>query len=119
MINPKRYYRHLKETLKHIERLDWFANETHKHGYEIKYLINQLQEKVNSNNNELSQQIDHLQQIIAQPIAQNPEYILSYNPELIPSNELLKLEGVMVMEEWFRWAEEWSWQQLRGAGKKQ
>jgi SAM-dependent methyltransferase len=39
---------------------------------------------------------------IAAPIA------IAYEPELIPPPELMRREGVDVLEEWFRWAEEWS-----------
>lgn len=33
---------------------------------------------------------------------------LSYEPKLIPPPRLLKSEGPAILEEWFRWAEEWS-----------
>jgi glycosyltransferase involved in cell wall biosynthesis len=33
---------------------------------------------------------------------------LAYEAELIPPLELMRREGVEVLEEWFRWAEEWS-----------
>lgn len=38
----------------------------------------------------------------------NSGYDYSYDPELIPSRELMQSEGVGVLEEWFRWGEEWS-----------
>ena len=39
---------------------------------------------------------------IAAPIA------TAYDPDLIPPPELMRREGIDVLEEWFRWAEEWS-----------
>jgi len=33
---------------------------------------------------------------------------LAYEPELLPPVELMRTEGIDVLEEWFRWAEEWS-----------
>ncbi len=33
---------------------------------------------------------------------------LSYDPGLIPPPELMQQEGMTILEEWFRWAEEWS-----------
>jgi SAM-dependent methyltransferase len=33
---------------------------------------------------------------------------VAYEPNLIPSPELMACEGIDVLEEWFRWAEEWS-----------
>lgn len=33
---------------------------------------------------------------------------LAYEPHLIPPPKLMQTEGIAVMEEWFRWAEEWS-----------
>lgn len=33
---------------------------------------------------------------------------LAFEPELIPPPELMRQEAVLVMEDWFRWAEEWS-----------
>ena len=36
----------------------------------------------------------------------NPQ--IAYEPELIPPLELMREEGVDILEEWFRWAEEWS-----------
>jgi SAM-dependent methyltransferase len=42
----------------------------------------------------------------------NPEgdglYQIAYEPELVPPIELMRTEGIDVLEEWFRWAEEWS-----------
>jgi hypothetical protein len=34
--------------------------------------------------------------------------IFAYEPHLIPSPSLMKQEGVEILEEWLRWAEEWS-----------
>jgi SAM-dependent methyltransferase len=48
---------------------------------------------------------------INQPLVQT-----AYDPELIPPPSLMGTEGIMVMEEWFRWAEEWSFL-LRNYGK--
>lgn len=33
---------------------------------------------------------------------------VAYEPELVPPLELMKTEGVNTLEEWYRWAEEWS-----------
>ena len=33
---------------------------------------------------------------------------LAYSPELIPPLDLMRQEGIDVLEEWFRWADEWS-----------
>jgi len=33
---------------------------------------------------------------------------LAYEPNLLPPIELMREEGIDVLEEWFRWAEEWS-----------
>jgi SAM-dependent methyltransferase len=38
--------------------------------------------------------------------ATNPP--LAYEPALVPSPDLMHTEGIEVLEEWFRWAEEWS-----------
>jgi len=35
-------------------------------------------------------------------------YEIAYEPNLIPPLELMRQEGVVVLEDWFRWAEEWS-----------
>jgi SAM-dependent methyltransferase len=36
------------------------------------------------------------------------EIVMAYEPQLIPPPELMLTEGINVIEEWFRWAEEWS-----------
>jgi SAM-dependent methyltransferase len=33
---------------------------------------------------------------------------IAYEPDLVPPPELMRSEGIAVLEEWFRWAEEWS-----------
>ncbi|HET9530323.1 MAG TPA: class I SAM-dependent methyltransferase, partial [Blastocatellia bacterium] len=33
---------------------------------------------------------------------------IAYDPDLVPPVELMRKEGIDVLEEWFRWAEEWS-----------
>ncbi len=33
---------------------------------------------------------------------------VAYEPNLIPPPSLMHTEGITVIEEWFRWAEEWS-----------
>jgi SAM-dependent methyltransferase len=33
---------------------------------------------------------------------------VAYEPQLVPPPELMALEGIDVLEEWFRWGEEWS-----------
>lgn len=35
-------------------------------------------------------------------------YVLAYEPDLVPPLELMRTEGITVLEEWFRWGEEWS-----------
>lgn len=43
------------------------------------------------------------------PGMQPPElYKIAYDPELVPPVELMLREGIGVLEEWFRWGEEWS-----------
>ena len=40
---------------------------------------------------------------------EQPEsYQIAYEPELVPPLELMRQEGIDVLEEWFRWGEEWS-----------
>jgi hypothetical protein len=33
---------------------------------------------------------------------------VAYEPALVPPLELMRTEGIDVLEDWFRWAEEWS-----------
>jgi SAM-dependent methyltransferase len=35
-------------------------------------------------------------------------YRLAYDPDLVPPLDLMRQEGIDVLEEWFRWGEEWS-----------
>lgn len=35
-------------------------------------------------------------------------YQIAYEPELVPPLDLMRQEGIDVLEEWFRWGEEWS-----------
>jgi SAM-dependent methyltransferase len=35
-------------------------------------------------------------------------YKIAYEPDLVPPPALMRLEGIENLEEWFRWAEEWS-----------
>ena len=35
-------------------------------------------------------------------------YQLTYSPALLPPLSLMRQEGIDVLEEWFRWGEEWS-----------
>jgi SAM-dependent methyltransferase len=35
-------------------------------------------------------------------------YQIAYDPALVPPLELMRQEGIDVLEEWFRWGEEWS-----------
>lgn len=44
-----------------------------------------------------------------------PEWI-AYEPSLIPPPALMREEGITILEEWFRWGEEWS-MLLRSHGK--
>jgi SAM-dependent methyltransferase len=46
----------------------------------------------------------------AEPLAQGvlPQPALAHTPELIPPPDLMNDEGIDVMEDWFRWADEWS-----------
>jgi SAM-dependent methyltransferase len=36
------------------------------------------------------------------------EHAIAYDPELVPPLPLMRTEGIDVLEDWFRWAEEWS-----------
>lgn len=40
-------------------------------------------------------------------LAEQP-YEVAYEPELVPPLALMRQEGVTVLEDWFRWGEEWS-----------
>lgn len=40
-------------------------------------------------------------------LASYPEW-LAYEPDLIPPPALMREEGIAILEEWFRWGEEWS-----------
>jgi hypothetical protein len=35
-------------------------------------------------------------------------YGIAYDPDLVPPLDLMRGEGIDVLEEWFRWGEEWS-----------
>lgn len=35
-------------------------------------------------------------------------YQAAYDPDILPPESLMRREGITVLEEWFRWAEEWS-----------
>lgn len=35
-------------------------------------------------------------------------YKIAYDPDIVPPISLMKTEGIDVLEEWFRWGEEWS-----------
>jgi SAM-dependent methyltransferase len=37
-----------------------------------------------------------------------PEYTIAYDPGLVPPPSLMQRESVEVLEDWFRWGEEWS-----------
>jgi SAM-dependent methyltransferase len=43
----------------------------------------------------------------ATPFEGYPSWV-AYEPELVPPPELMAAEGIDVLEEWFRWGEEWS-----------
>jgi SAM-dependent methyltransferase len=45
---------------------------------------------------------------------------IAYEPELVPPIELMRTEGIDVLEEWFRWGEEWSvlLRTLAGVGRR-
>jgi SAM-dependent methyltransferase len=51
----------------------------------------------------------------AKPQENYPEWV-AYENNLVPPLSLMKTEGITVLEEWFRWAEEWSFL-LRSYGK--
>jgi SAM-dependent methyltransferase len=36
------------------------------------------------------------------------QYQIAYEPQLVPPLHLMRQEGIEVLEEWFRWGEEWS-----------
>ena len=40
--------------------------------------------------------------------SQSSNYRIAYEPDLVPPPALMRLEGIDVLEEWYRWAEEWS-----------
>ena len=42
------------------------------------------------------------------PLTPGPALQVAYDPGLIPPPALMRQEGIDVLEEWFRWAEEWS-----------
>lgn len=44
----------------------------------------------------------------AGPRAAAEPYQIAYEPDLLPSPALMRTEGIEVLEEWFRWGEEWS-----------
>jgi UDP-glucose 4-epimerase len=50
----------------------------------------------------------HEPQLLLTPTNGKAPYLLAYEPELVPPPELMRREGIDVLEEWFRWAEEWS-----------
>lgn len=41
-------------------------------------------------------------------MGQRDVYQLAFEPDLVPPLDLMRLEGIEVLEEWFRWADEWS-----------
>jgi SAM-dependent methyltransferase len=44
-----------------------------------------------------------------EPKHPHPEaYSVAYEPDLVPPLELMRREGIDVLEEWFRWGKEWS-----------
>jgi SAM-dependent methyltransferase len=40
--------------------------------------------------------------------ASSQTHAIAYDPELVPPLPLMRTEGIDVLEDWFRWAEEWS-----------
>ncbi len=42
----------------------------------------------------------------AAEVPQGPQ--VAYHPDLVPSLELMRSEGIEVIEDWFKWGEEWS-----------
>lgn len=50
--------------------------------------------------------------------SKHTSYQIAYEPDLIPPLDLMRTEGIDVLEEWFRWGEEWS-MLLRVYGKLQ
>jgi SAM-dependent methyltransferase len=44
----------------------------------------------------------------AQRRASRYQYKIAYEPHLVPPPHLMRSEGIDVLEDWFRWAEEWS-----------
>lgn len=51
--------------------------------------------------------IDHLRRLLSGAVAPGV-HTIAYEPDLVPPPELMRTEGIEVLEEWFRWAEEWS-----------
>jgi SAM-dependent methyltransferase len=42
------------------------------------------------------------------PVVARDQPSVAYHPDLVPPVSLMRTEGIDVLEEWFRWAEEWS-----------
>lgn len=42
------------------------------------------------------------------PAAEPSRHTVAYDPDLVPDPALMRTEGIEVLEEWFRWGEEWS-----------
>ena len=42
------------------------------------------------------------------PYAPDQAHDVAYDPDLVPPPALMRTEGIDVLEDWFRWAEEWS-----------
>jgi SAM-dependent methyltransferase len=45
---------------------------------------------------------------LPQPMESSSHPQIAYNPQLVPPLHLMRMEGIEVLEEWFRWGEEWS-----------
>ncbi|MGH9176121.1 MAG: class I SAM-dependent methyltransferase [Vicinamibacterales bacterium] len=55
-----------------------------------------------------SKLIARFNRLFRSPEPSPPEYAIAYEPDLIPPLALMRQEGIDVLEEWFRWGEEWS-----------
>jgi ubiquinone/menaquinone biosynthesis C-methylase UbiE len=40
-------------------------------------------------------------------IEPSERYLTAFEPELLPTPDLMRTEGIQTLEEWFRWAEQW------------
>ena len=61
-----------------------------------------------TNINGISKKLQHYLRVSLSKINVFKQPYIAYEPKLIPPLSLMYQEGIDVLEEWFRWAEEWS-----------